>query len=64
MGAQFLFLPPYSPDFNSIELAFSKLESALRAASARTRDELDLAITADLATITGQDAIAWFRHCG
>ena len=63
-GAQVLFLPPYSPDFNPIELAFSKLKTALRAAGARTRAELDHAISAALTTITAQDAAGWFRHCG
>jgi transposase len=63
-GAQVLFLPPYSPDFNPIELAFSKLKAALRRAGARTRAELDQAITAALGTITSQDAQAWFAHCG
>jgi len=63
-GAQVLFLPPYSPDFNPIELAFSKLKAALRRSGARTRAELDQAITAALATITRQDAQGWFAHCG
>lgn len=63
-GATLLFLPPYSPDFNPIELAFSKLKTALRAAGARTRDELEQAITAALGTITSQDAAAWVHHCG
>ena len=63
-GAQVLFLPAYSPDFNPIELAFSKLKTYLRGAGARTRAELDQAITAALGTITSQDAAAWFAHCG
>jgi transposase len=63
-GAQVLFLPAYSPDFTPIELAFSKLKVALRGAGARTRAELDQAITAALGTITSQDAAAWFAHCG
>jgi transposase len=63
-GAQLLFLPPYSPDFNPIELAFSKLKTALRATGARTRDDLDRAITVALGTITSQDAAGWFAHCG
>ena len=63
-GAQVLFLPSYSPDFNPIELAFSKLKASLRGAGARTRTELDLAITAALQTITPPDAASWFAHCG
>ena len=39
-GARLLFLSPYSPDFNPIEFAFSKLKSLIRAAAARTRDDL------------------------
>lgn len=40
VGAWFLFLPPYSPDLNPIEMAFSKLKTLIRKASARTYDEL------------------------
>ena len=39
-GAWFLFLPPYSPDLNPIEMAFSKLKAHLRKAGARTIDAL------------------------
>ena len=39
-GAKLLFIPPYSPDLNPIELAFSKLKSLLRKAAARTLDTL------------------------
>ena len=40
-GARLLYLLPYSPDFNPIELAFSKLKSWLRTVQARTRDLLE-----------------------
>ncbi len=63
-GCQLLWLPPYSPDFTPIEQAFSKLKTALRRTGARTRDELDAAITAGLATITADDTPGWFAHCG
>lgn len=63
-GCQLLWLPPYSPDFTPIEQAFSKLKSALRRTGARTREELDTAITAGLATITAADTPGWFAHCG
>ena len=43
-GAQVLFLPPYSPDLNPIEMAFSKLKAHLRARAVRTIDELWKAI--------------------
>ena len=39
-GTRLLYLPPYSPDFNPIELAFSKLKTGLRTAQARTREAL------------------------
>jgi transposase len=63
-GCQIRFLPPYSPDFNPIEHAFSKLKTHLRQTGARTREAREEAIAAGLDTITSQDAHAWFRHCG
>lgn len=62
--ARLLFLPPYSPDFTPIELAFSKLKTRLRTAAARTREALTAALQAALAWITAQDAENWFDHCG
>ena len=44
MGAWFLFLPPYSPDLNPIEMAFSKLKALIRKAAARTYDQLWAAV--------------------
>ncbi len=63
-GCRLLFLPPYSPDYNPIELAFAKLKATLRRAAARTRADLDTATAAALAAITPQEAANWFRHCG
>ena len=63
-GARFLPLPAYSPDFNPIEEAFSKVKQALRRAQARTDDDLRAATWAAFATITTADAVAWFTHCG
>ena len=63
-GARLLYLPPYSPDFTPIELAFSKLKTHLRTAAARTREALRTALDAALAWITTQDAQNWFDHCG
>ncbi len=63
-GCRLLFLPPYSPDYNPIELAFAKLKTALRRAGARSRAELERAITAALAHLSAADARGWFRHCG
>lgn len=63
-GGRLLFLPPYLPDDNPIELAFAKLKTALRRAAARTRAALETALAAALDTITPRDAANWFRHCG
>ena len=63
-GCRLLFLPAYSPDFSPIEHAFSKLKEHLRRAEARTRQALEEAIGAALATITAADAKGWFAHCG
>ena len=62
-GCRLVFLPAYSPDFNPIEHAFAKLKAFLRKAKARTREALEEAIAAGLATITSQDACGWFKHC-
>ena len=63
-GARVVFLPPYSPDFNPIELCWAKVKSALRSAKARTPEVLLAAITEAFATISRQDIHAWFAHCG
>jgi transposase len=63
-GCHLVFLPRYSPDFNPIEGAFSKLKAFLRRVQARTRDDLEAALGAGLQTITAQDAQGWFKHCG
>jgi transposase len=63
-GCRLVFLPRYSPDFNPIEGAFSKLKAFLRRVQARTREALEAALGAGLQTITAQDAQGWFKHCG
>jgi transposase len=63
-GCRLEFLPGYSPDFNPIEEAFSKLKTYLRRQKARTRERLDQAIDDGLQRLTAQDARGWFRHCG
>jgi transposase len=57
------YLPPYSPDLNPIELAWSKLKTFLRAVKARLRPALEQAVGEGLRTITSVDAGNWFRHC-
>lgn len=61
VGAELLYLPPYSPDLNPIEKAWAKLKQLLRSAKARTAQALDQAITELLHNIRPQDAQAWFR---
>ncbi len=63
-GCRLLFLPPYSPDLNPIEEAFSKIKGVLRDAQARTRRTLVEAIGQALSTVTAQDARGFFEHCG
>jgi len=63
-GARVLFLPPYSPDFNPIELCWSKVKAALRAAKARTYDALLEALRQALQAVSRADIRAWFAHCG
>lgn len=63
-GAQLLFLPPYSPDLNPIEMVFSKVKQQLRTLACRTRDALWNAMQAVLETVTPSDAINCYRHCG
>ena len=63
-GATLLYLPPYSPDFNPIEQAWSKIKQKLRSAQARTVEALEAAVAQAIATVSSQDATAWFRHCG
>ena len=79
-GARLLYLPPYSPDFNPIELAFAKLKALLRKAAARTIDALETAIADALdafapgefvlrlaplfAVHCGQNGQIWISHQG
>lgn len=63
-GAQVLWLPPYSPDFSPIEQAWSKIKTYLRAAKARTRDELEQALSRATRLVTTADVQGWFTHCG
>jgi transposase len=63
-GARVIYLPPYHPDLNPIELAWSKLKQILRDLGARTKEALIEAIAEALERITGSDALGWFLHCG
>jgi transposase len=57
-------LPPYSPDDNPIEKAWSKSKTQLRAVGARTQRRLHKALKQALSQITKRHAAAWFAHCG
>ena len=63
-GATVIWLAPYSPDYSPIEMMWSKIKAFMRAAKARTREELDKAFDAALGLITETDCLAWFTHCG
>lgn len=63
-GARLLFLPPYSPDLNPIEMAFAKLKEILRQAEARTVDALWNLIGGILGNFTPAQCAAYIRHCG
>jgi len=63
-GARLLYLPPYSPDFNPIEMAFSKLKALLRKAAARTVEDLWQAIADILDAFTPDECLNYFMAAG
>jgi transposase len=63
-GARLIYLPPYSPDFNPIELAFSKVKTFLRKLARRTVDALFTAIAQALALIMPGDATNYMIYRG
>ena len=63
-GATLLYLPPYSPDFNPIEQAFSKLKAMLRKTAARTVDALWTAISQIIETYTPDECTNYFSAAG
>jgi transposase len=63
-GAKLMFLPPYSPDFNPIEMAFAKIKALLRKAAERTVADLWNRIGAILDLVTPDEARAYFRAAG
>lgn len=64
VGAEVWYLPPYSPDFNPIELMWSKVKNLLRSIAARTKRTLITAIGKALNAVTPEDAAGWFDHDG
>ena len=63
-GARLLYLPPYSPDFNPIEMIWSKVKRLLRSAATRTVDALHEAFGRAMDAVTPGDIFGCFRHCG
>src|SRR5512138_825456 len=63
-GARVRYLPPYSPDLNPIELAWSKVKHYLRRTQARTREALYEALSQALDTLTPANAQGYFKHVG
>jgi len=64
IGCELLYLPPYSPDLNPIEQAFSKVKALLRRAEARTRAILIGVMGQALSAVTARDTRGFFDHCG
>lgn len=63
-GARVAYLPPYSPDFNPIELVFSKLKWLLRSAATRTADSMWSFLGKVLDQYPTHECAAYLRHCG
>lgn len=63
-GCRLVYLPPYSPDFNPIELAFSKIKQHLRRAEPRSYEEVLAATKPAINAVTAADARGFFRHAG
>jgi transposase len=63
-GCELIYLPAYSPDFNPIEEAFSKIKGMLRRAAARTKDALIEVLGEALSAVRVQDARGYFEHSG
>jgi transposase len=63
-GARLRFLPPYSPDLNPIELAFSKLKAFLRKVRPRTYDQVCTHVATALGLFSHAECAGYVRHCG
>src|SRR5262249_34561131 len=63
-GARLMYLPPYSPDLNPIEMTFAKLKAALRKTAARSLEALWTAIADALTTLTPRDCVNFFPPAG
>ena len=64
VGAWFLFLPPYSPDMNPIEMAFSKIKALIRKAAARTYQDLWQAVGHVCDLFSDEECFNFFKAAG
>jgi transposase len=64
VGAELVFLPPYSPEFNPIERAWAKLKDALRRRHTLTRDSFDAAVVTAMDAVTLDDIRGWTTFAG
>jgi len=63
-GARVLYLPPYHPELNPIELAWSKLKALLKRAGPRDLRTLAIALKEARSALSPDDLAGWFGHCG
>lgn len=63
-GVGVRYLPRYSPEWNPIELCWSKVKAYLRGVASRTRERLREAVAEALARVTRSEVRSWIRHCG
>jgi transposase len=64
VGASVPYLPPHSPEFNPIELCWSKLKEFLRSQATRTVEALDRSLAQGFDRIHWRDIVGWFKHGG
>lgn len=63
-GVEVIYTPPYSPEWNPIEWAWSKIKSFLRTFAARSLEDLSAALVQAADLVSSEDAINWFKACG
>ncbi len=63
-GCELLYLPAYSPDYNPIEEAFSKIKRCLRKVAARSKEALVEALGAALSAVSPEEVWSYFEHAG
>jgi len=63
-GAPVIFLSPYSPDLNPIEHRWSTLKNTMRKDAPRTTEHFEQSLKGAFESITQNDLIGWFKHCG